>query len=104
VLTGSGAHEGDSSRPALTELASTPGDTMPASAGQRRPAALAAAVTAATASAVADPAGGSGGGSASSAHNHLVNTPRTSPARKANRASQLRTVDAGSPSTAAIFR
>ena len=103
-MTGSGTHDGDSSRPALTELASTPGDTLPAAAGQRRPVALAAAATAATASAAADPAGASGGGSASRAHNHLVNSPRTSPAREANRATQLRTVDAGHPSAAAIFR
>jgi hypothetical protein len=101
VLTGSGIHDGDSSRPALTELASTPGNRLPATAGQRRPA---AAVTAATASAAADPAGGSGGGSASSADSHLVNTPRTSPAREVNLASQLRTVDTGRPSAAAIFR
>ena len=100
----SGAHDGDSSRPPLTELASTPGDRLPATAGQRRPAAAAAAVTAATASAAADPAGGSGGGSTSKAHSHLVNTPRTCPPSEANRASQPRTVDTGRPSAAAIFR
>ena len=103
-MTGPGGHDGDSSRPELTELASAPGDTMPATSGQRRLAALAAAATAATASAAADPAGGRGGGSASRAHNHLVNSPRTSPAREANRASQPRTVDTGRPSAAAIFR
>ena len=104
MLINSGAHDGDSSSPALTELASSPGDTLPSRPAQRRPAAAAAAATAATASAAADPAGGSGGGSASSAHNHTVNTPRTSPAREVNRASQSRTVDAGLPSPAAIFR
>ena len=34
----------------------------------------------------------------------MVNTPRTSSARDVNRASQQRTVEAGLPSPAAIFR
>ena len=58
---------GASSSPALTELASSPGDRLTSRPAQRRPAAAAAAVTAATASATTEPAGASGGGSASSA-------------------------------------
>src|SRR6266536_2254261 len=104
VLISSGTHDGDSSRPALTELASSPGDRLTSRPARRPAAAAVAAVTAATASAAADPVGGSGGGSASSAHSHTVNSPRTSSARAANRASQSRTVDAGLPSTAAIGR
>jgi hypothetical protein len=44
------------------------------------------------------------GGSGSRAHSHIVNTPRTNSAREVNRASQPRTVEAGQPSPAAIFR
>ena len=91
VLIHSVVKPGASRAPALTELASSPGDRPASRPAQRRPAAAAAAVTAATASATAEPAGGSGGGSASSAHNHTVNTPRISSAREANRASQSRT-------------
>jgi hypothetical protein len=43
-------------------------------------------------------------GGAASSHSHIVNTPRTSSAREMNRASQPRTVEAGQPSPAAIFR
>jgi hypothetical protein len=104
VLIHSGAKPGASSSPALTELASSPGDRLTSRPAQRRPAATAAAVTAATASATTEPADASGGGSASSAHSHTVNSARTAPARPANRASQSRTVDAGLPSPTAIGR
>jgi hypothetical protein len=104
VLIHSGAKPGASSSPALTELASSPGDRLTSRPAQRRAAAAAAAVTAATASATTEPADASGGGSASSAHNHTVNSPRTVPARAANRASQSRTVDAGLPRPSAIGR
>ena len=104
VLIHSVVKPGASRAPALTELASSPGDRPASRPAQRRPAAAAAAVTAATASATAEPAGGSGGGSASSAHNHTVNTPRISSAREANRASQSRTVDSGLPTSRATGR
>ena len=104
MLIQPGVKPGASRSPALTELASSPGDTLTNRPAQRPAAAAAAAVTAATASPTADPAGISGGGSASSAHNHTVNSPRTAPAREANRASQSRTVDAGLPRPDAIGR
>jgi hypothetical protein len=104
VLIHSGLKPGASSRPPLTEEASSPGDRLTSRPAHRRPAAAAAAVTAATASATTEPAGASGGGSASSAHSHTVNSPRTAPAREANRASQSRTVDAGVPRPDAIGR